>query len=146
MTTDPRLVADLFGALNELDEAYDADPPEPDLAADAVEAVFQAWRALKASVPADAPRPKTDQRWYADLRGEDGNAYVILGTVSRIIRETLGKDEAAEYRERATSGDYDNLLAVSREYVDIVERRSGYYEPIDRAAYDETDLEDDDND
>lgn len=65
------------------------------------------------------PKPLTNRIWNADLRGEDGNAFVILATVSRIIKETLGADQAAEYKRRAMSGDYENLLAVTREYVAI---------------------------
>ena len=75
-------------------------------------------------------KPKTGMRWHADLKGEDGNAFVILGVVGKIIKKTLGEEEAKEFRRRATSGDYENLLAVTREYVEIADHPTGSFEPI----------------
>lgn len=76
-------------------------------------------------------KPKTGQRWHADLRGEDGNAFVIMGVVGKIIEKTLGREEKKRYHERAMAGDYENLLAVTREYVEIADHPTGYYEPIE---------------
>ena len=55
-----------------------------------------------------------------NLIGEDGNAFSILGRVSRALREA-GVDAATikEYSDEATSGDYDNLLAVTMSWVDV---------------------------
>lgn len=50
------------------------------------------------------------------LVGENGNAYAILGRVSRALRKA-GIDPK-EYHAAATAGDYDNLLRVTMEYVD----------------------------
>lgn len=50
------------------------------------------------------------------LIGEDGNAFYILGKVSK----ALPKEEAIKYRKEAMSGDYDNLLAVTMKYVEVV--------------------------
>lgn len=44
------------------------------------------------------------------LVGEDGNAFSILGRVSRIMRRNGIHDKWDEFRTEATSGDYDNLL------------------------------------
>lgn len=61
-----------------------------------------------------------------NLTGPDGNAYVILGSVSSIIKRTLrmlkAKSHEIEavletYREEATSGDYEHLLEVTKRYV-----------------------------
>lgn len=52
------------------------------------------------------------------LVGEDGNAYSIIARVSKALRRAGQGDKVAEYQARATSGDYDNLLAVTMEYVD----------------------------
>lgn len=52
------------------------------------------------------------------LVGEDGNAYAILGRVSKALRRSGQPEAAAEYLARATAGDYNNLLAVTMEYVD----------------------------
>jgi hypothetical protein len=65
----------------------------------------------------------TGLAWHLDLKGPDGNAYVILGTVSRLIQQTWpgdeGREVAASFRKRATSGDYENLLRVATEYVEL---------------------------
>ena len=61
-----------------------------------------------------------------NLRGPEGNAFYIMGATSSIIKQfikagILPKGEDEEYHKRAMSGDYQNLLAVSREYVDWVD-------------------------
>lgn len=50
----------------------------------------------------------------------DGNAYSIMGAVQKAMK-TAGatKEELAAYWEEATAGDYDNLLSVSMNYVDL---------------------------
>lgn len=70
---------------------------------------------------------KTGYRWHADLQGEDGNAFVVMGVARKIIRKVLGDEEASKYAERARSGDYANLLAVTREYIEIVDHGTGYF-------------------
>jgi hypothetical protein len=48
------------------------------------------------------------------LAGEDGNAFSILGRVAVALRRAGVDDEYIEnYQDRATGGDYNNLLAVS---------------------------------
>lgn len=64
-------------------------------------------------------RPLTGMAWYADIDGEDGNAYVILASVGRIVRETMGRAEEQKFLDAAKSSDYSVLLAVARSYVDI---------------------------
>ncbi len=49
----------------------------------------------------------------------DGNAFAVLGAVSRALREAGQGDRVEEFMARATSGDYRHLLAVSMEYVDF---------------------------
>ncbi len=51
------------------------------------------------------------------LVGEDGNAFSILGRVSKALRRAGMPEKAEEYLARATAGDYDHLLAVTLEYV-----------------------------
>ena len=54
-----------------------------------------------------------------DLVGIDGNAFSVMGYVIRAMRECrFSKEEQNEYQQKAMSGNYDNLLAVSVEYVD----------------------------
>lgn len=53
------------------------------------------------------------------LIGEDGNAFHILGKVSMALKRAGLKEKAEKYVEEATSGDYNHLLAVTSEYVEI---------------------------
>lgn len=48
------------------------------------------------------------------LTGEDGNAFAILGRVQRALRQAgVPESEIDDFREEATSGDYENLLHVT---------------------------------
>jgi hypothetical protein len=53
------------------------------------------------------------------LTGEDGNAYAILGTVQRALRQAGHGDEAAEFFAEATSGDYNHLLRTCMRWVTV---------------------------
>lgn len=53
------------------------------------------------------------------LVGVDGNAYAIMGYTSRALKETGHNDLCQEMVEKATSGDYNNLIRVCCEYIDI---------------------------
>lgn len=54
------------------------------------------------------------------LIGQDGNAFSIMGRVKQaLIRAGADKEYIDQYLSEATSGDYDHLLAVSMEYVDV---------------------------
>jgi hypothetical protein len=64
--------------------------------------------------------PKYNVPLKIDLSGPYGNAFVILGRMRDILRQIGASDEEiAAYRTQATSGDYDNLLAVTAEWVDF---------------------------
>lgn len=53
------------------------------------------------------------------LVGVDGNAYAVMGYVSRAMKETgFSKEEINKYTSEATSSDYNNLLRVSMDYID----------------------------
>lgn len=55
------------------------------------------------------------------LTGEDGNAFRILGAVSKGIRKAGGTAEDVEnFMTEAQSGDYDNLLATAMRYVNVL--------------------------
>lgn len=54
-----------------------------------------------------------------DLVGIDGNAFYIMGYVSKALKNTGHSDLIDEYREKAMSIDYNHLLMVSQEYIDI---------------------------
>jgi hypothetical protein len=54
------------------------------------------------------------------LIGHDGNAFSIMGRVKQALKRAgADKEYIDEYLKKATSGDYDNLLVVSMEYVDV---------------------------
>ena len=65
----------------------------------------------------DCPEEDGDEKYT--LVGMDGNAFAVMGYVTRAMRECkFSQAEIDEYRSKAQSGDYDNLLAVSIEYVE----------------------------
>jgi hypothetical protein len=77
---------------------------------------------------------------HVDLVGEDGNAFAILGRVSRAMRQAhVPLVDIEEYHKEATSGDYDHLLQVTMQTVscDAEEEDDEYYDD---------DLDDDDDD
>ena len=54
------------------------------------------------------------------LIGEDGNAYSILGRVEKALHKAgYSRDDMDEYLEEATSGDYNHLLSVTMEWVNV---------------------------
>jgi hypothetical protein len=53
-----------------------------------------------------------------DLEGEDGNAFVIMGHVSKRLKMAgATKEEISQYTMDSMSGDYDNLIAVQSKWV-----------------------------
>lgn len=68
-----------------------------------------------------AIKTKRHGKMEIDLTGPSGNAFVLLGTASKLCRQ-LGHDYEPIKKEMM-SGDYDNLIAVfDREfgqYVDL---------------------------
>lgn len=64
------------------------------------------------------PEPRTNVK--VKLIGEDGNAFTVMGKVIRAMRKG-GVDEhtVKEYIEEATVGDYDHLLGVTMNYVEV---------------------------
>jgi hypothetical protein len=54
------------------------------------------------------------------LVGNDGNAFSIMGNVTKELRKAgADKEYINEYMEKAMSGDYNNLLAVTMNYVNV---------------------------
>ena len=54
------------------------------------------------------------------LIGHDGNAFSIMGRVRKaLMRSGADREYIDQYLSEATSGDYDHLLFVSMEYVDV---------------------------
>lgn len=59
------------------------------------------------------------------LVGVDGNAFSIMGYTANALRKAGLKDKADEMYDRATSGDYYNLIAVCDEYVEMANEALG---------------------
>lgn len=53
------------------------------------------------------------------LIGQDGNAFYILGKVKSALVKAGHKEMAEEYIKAATAGDYNHLLAVTMDYVEV---------------------------
>jgi len=55
-----------------------------------------------------------------NLVGEDGNAFAILANVQKALRKNgVSKDERDQYLSEAMAGDYDNLLRVTMDWVNV---------------------------
>lgn len=54
------------------------------------------------------------------LIGESGNAFAIMGKVlQEMKRAGVSKEIQDAYKNEARSGDYDNLLRVTMDYVEV---------------------------
>ena len=54
------------------------------------------------------------------LVGQNGNAFSVMGHVKNALRRAgADKEYIDKYLSQATSGDYDHLLVVSMEYVNV---------------------------
>lgn len=55
-----------------------------------------------------------------ELIGHDGNAFAILGTVTRELRRAgVLNEEIDEFQAEATKGDYDQLLQTVMRWVEV---------------------------
>ena len=55
-----------------------------------------------------------------ELIGQDGNAFAIMGAVSKALRKNgVEKNEIDEYMKESMSGDYDNLLRTAIRWVSV---------------------------
>lgn len=56
-----------------------------------------------------------------ELAGQDGNAFAIIGRVSKAMkREKVPPEEIDKYREESMSGDYDHLLQTAMSWVTVL--------------------------
>ena len=55
------------------------------------------------------------------LTGADGNAFAILGTVKKALKESgmVTPEEIKAFMDEATSGDYDHLLQTCMFWVTV---------------------------
>jgi hypothetical protein len=61
------------------------------------------------------------------LVGEDGNAFAIMGRVTRAMRKGgISDQEIDNFRKEAMSGDYDNLLRTVMAWVQTDQDEEDY--------------------
>lgn len=53
------------------------------------------------------------------LVGVNGNAYAVMAYTARALKNEGLRDLVDEMHQKATSGDYNNLLCVCMDYVDM---------------------------
>lgn len=57
---------------------------------------------------------------HVQLTGEDGNGFFIISRVMKAMRQAkVPKEEIDAFMDEAMSGDYDNLLRVCMETVEV---------------------------
>jgi hypothetical protein len=67
-------------------------------------------------MPAETKYPEVE----VELVGEDGNACLILGRVSKAMKRAgISKAEIGAFYIEATCGDYDDLLATCARWVTL---------------------------
>jgi hypothetical protein len=55
-----------------------------------------------------------------NLTGTDGNAFSVMGAVTKAMRRAgVSREEQDEYFKQATAGDYNQLLATTMEWVEV---------------------------
>lgn len=63
---------------------------------------------------------KPDTKPVVNLIGKDGNAFGIMGRVKQALKRAgADKEYIDKYLSEATSRDYNHLLTVSIEYVEV---------------------------
>lgn len=55
-----------------------------------------------------------------ELIGVDGNAFMVMGKVTKALKRGGHADLVDEYVKEATSGDYNHLLKVTMDYVEVI--------------------------
>ena len=56
-----------------------------------------------------------------ELTGQDRNAFAVMGAVIKALRRNkVPQAEIDQYTEQAMSGDYDNLLTVTMQTVEVL--------------------------
>ena len=54
------------------------------------------------------------------LSGNDGNAFAIIAAVRSALKEAgASTEELTQYSQESMSGDYDNLLRVASQWVNV---------------------------
>ncbi len=62
---------------------------------------------------------ETQEKPKVRLTGESGDAFAIIGKVSKALKKAGFRAEAIRFIKEAMSGDYDHLLRTAMEYVEV---------------------------
>ena len=63
---------------------------------------------------------KPEEKPTVKLIDTNGNAFAIMGRVKKALYKAGADDEyIKKYMDEAMSGDYDNLLCVTMDYVNV---------------------------
>lgn len=68
------------------------------------------------------------------LVGQDGNAFSLMGYTSRALKNEGLRELVSEMHNKAMSGDYNNLICVCMDYLDMANAKAienGYEEDYD---------------
>lgn len=60
-----------------------------------------------------------DNKPTVKLVGIDGNAFALMGRVSKALREFGQDDKVKDFQNEAMSGDYDHLLQTCMKYANV---------------------------
>ena len=72
-------------------------------------------------------RKLTKKEKYS-LVGVNGNAFSIMGYVRNALKKEGLKDKIKEYTQKATAKDYNHLIAVSLEYIELANKARAPYQ------------------
>jgi phosphoribulokinase len=62
-----------------------------------------------------------------DLKGPEGNAFVLLGRADRALADIgMNKEERKFFHDQAKASDYENLLATIMEWFIVVAAKTEY--------------------
>ena len=82
-----------------------------------------------------------------DLQGPQGNAFFILGSVRRFMRQIqCPQEDIDKYLQEARSGDYNNLIQVSKDLLDKYHIAYDFYNDPSEESDEDDDWDDDDED
>ena len=66
-----------------------------------------------------------------DLTGPNGNALAIAAIMAGVFKQLGMREEIPVYREKVLSGDYENVLKVTGEYLDMLHIDYQFIRPED---------------
>ena len=111
------------GELDQLDERYFKISDEFCTFMEEYAARWIATGANPITVDSTAALPASAEpiiRPRVKLTGQDGNAFAILGLVSRALQKAGASEQTIDaFKREATSADYDHLLATAMKYCEV---------------------------